>query len=322
MPQTSATCVPMLRVGDVAAAGELIALLAVLASALAVALAGDGGVAAAGPPDAAGGEDHVDRTEDVLYAVAVVLDAARVQQKAAPRRAPPLRRLPDRALGDARHFRRAPRRPVADVLGDLVETDGVFRDEIVIEPVVLDHQVEDAVEQGDVAARLDGQEQIAGAGDRRDARIDDDDTGAVLAGLPDVVRRDGGALGDVGAADPHDLGGQDVGPRIGGAVDAEGELVGRRGADHAQPAVVVDVRRLQAHAGELAHQVRFLVGQARPAEHGEGVGAVRRLNVAGWRRRRARWPRRRGWSESLPARTDRGGRRAAGGRGASLAGSA
>ena len=92
----------------------------------------------------------------------VMLDAAGVQQEARRRRAPQLRRLADRALGDARDLGRAPRRPLLDVLGDLLEADGVFLDEGVIEPVVLDHQVEDAVEQGDVAARLDGQEEVAG----------------------------------------------------------------------------------------------------------------------------------------------------------------
>ncbi len=183
------------------------------------------------------------------------------------------------ALGDARHFRRAPRRPVVDMLGDLLETRGVRGDEIVVEPVVLDHQVQDAIEQRDVAAGLDRQEQVAGASDGRDARIDDDDARPVLAGLPHVVRRDRGALGDIGAADPHDLGAENVGPRIGGPVDAEGKLVAGAGADHAQPAVVVDVGRFQAHAGELAHQVRLLVRQARAAEDGEGVGPVRRLNA-------------------------------------------
>ncbi len=64
---------------------------------------------------------------------------------------------------------------------DLLEADGVLLDERMIEPVVFDHQVQDAVKQGDVAAGLDGQEQIAGARQRCDARIDDDDLAAVLA---------------------------------------------------------------------------------------------------------------------------------------------
>ena len=102
-------------------------------------------------------------------------------------------------------------------------------DEVVVEPVVLDHQVQDAGEQGGVAARLDRQDQVAGAGERRDARIDVDDPGPVLAGLPDVARRDRGALGDVGAADPDDLGERDVAHRVGGPVDAERLLVAGRG---------------------------------------------------------------------------------------------
>ena len=72
---------------------------------------------------------------------------------------------------------------------------------------------------------LIGQKQIAGARDRRDARIDDDDLGAMLARLPDVIGGDRRALGDVGAADPDDLGLENVAPWIGGAVDAERFLV-------------------------------------------------------------------------------------------------
>ena len=72
--------------------------------------------------------------------------------------------------------RRAARRPLANMLGHGRRTRRVWLvDELVIEPVVLDHQMQDAVEQRHVAARLDRQEQIAGARDRRDARIDDDD---------------------------------------------------------------------------------------------------------------------------------------------------
>jgi hypothetical protein len=194
----------------------------------------------------------------------VVLDAAGVHQEAGLRRAPPLGRLADRPLGDARHL--GGRRGVHSLTcsATCVEADGVVLDEVVIEPVVLDHQVQDAVEEGDVAPRLDRQEQVAGAGDRRDARIDDDDLRPVLARLPDVVGRDRRALGDVRPADPDDLGLRDVRPRVGRAVDAERLLVPRRGADHAEPAVVVDVLRLQADAGELAHQVRLLVVRLAP----------------------------------------------------------
>jgi hypothetical protein len=74
--------------------------------------------------------------------------------------------------------------------------------------------------------------------------------------------------------DHDDLGLQQVGPRVASAVDAERLLVGRRGRDHAEPAVVVDVTGAERDPGELAHQVGLLGGHARPAEHAEGVTPV------------------------------------------------
>ena len=48
----------------------------------------------------------------------------------------------------------------------------------------------------------------------------------------------------------------------------------RRGTRHAEAAVVVDVRGAERDAGELAEQVRLLVGQRAGAEHAVGVRAV------------------------------------------------
>ena len=176
---------------DVAHTGKLVALLAVFAAALAVGLSGDGAVAAALAADAPGGQYHVDRPEHVLHALAVMLDAASVHQKTGFGGAPPLGGLANGRLADAGHFGGAPRRPLLDVFGHLVETAGVIADEGVIEPVVLDHQMKDAVEQGHVATGLDGQIQVAGAGQRGDARIHHDDAGTVLARLPDIAGGDG-----------------------------------------------------------------------------------------------------------------------------------
>src|SRR5207253_913841 len=117
----------VLLVLDDAAAGQLVALLAMLAAALTIALPGDRGVAAALTTDAAAGQDHVDRTETVLHAMRVMLNAAGVHQETALCRAPPLRRLPDRALGYAGHFGGAPRRPLLDMLGVLFEAGGMLR---------------------------------------------------------------------------------------------------------------------------------------------------------------------------------------------------
>jgi hypothetical protein len=69
----------VLGVGDVAVAGELVALVAVLASALAVALSGDRGDTTAGFAELAGGEPEVDRGEHVVDALGLLLDATGVQ---------------------------------------------------------------------------------------------------------------------------------------------------------------------------------------------------------------------------------------------------
>ena len=148
-----------------------------------------------------------------------------------------------------------------------------------------DHDVEHAVEHADVAAGADRDEQIGGARDRRHARIEHDQLRAVLPRLPQVVGRDRRALGDVRAGDEDHLRLRDVAPRIGAAIDAENLLRRGGGRDHAQPAVVVDVRRSHRHARELAHQVGLLVGQRRAGQHGEGVVAVRRLDALDLARR-------------------------------------
>ena len=95
----------MIGIADVAPAGQLIAFLAVLATALAVGLSDDRAVAAVGPADAARCQHQIDRAERVLDAVGVMLDAARVEQEARSRRAPPSPR-PARWTAPARRSRR------------------------------------------------------------------------------------------------------------------------------------------------------------------------------------------------------------------------
>ena len=192
---------------------------------------------------------------------------------------PPFGGLHQRTLRHAGHLRGPRQRPLAAVLGDLLEADRVRVDERVIEPVALDHDLQHAGEQRRVAPRFHRQVQIAGASSRRDARILDDDLRALLARLPDVVRRDRRAFGDVRSCDPDHLGPDHVGPRVRRAVDAERLLVRGAGADHAQPAVVVDERRLETHARELAEQIGLLGRQAGAAEDADGAGAVGLLNA-------------------------------------------
>src|SRR4030095_469926 len=79
---------PVLGVGDVAAARQHVGLLAVLAAALAVALAGEGAVAGPRPAELAGSQGHVDAREHVLDALEVLLQPPPVGRPAAPGPAP------------------------------------------------------------------------------------------------------------------------------------------------------------------------------------------------------------------------------------------
>ena len=165
-----------------------------------------------------------------------------------------------------------------------IEAGGMCVDELVVEPVVLDHQVQNAGEERGITSGLDRQEQIARASDGCDPWILNDDPGALLPGLPEIVRRNRRALGDVRSGDPDDLGANHVGPWIGRTVDPERLLVRRTGAYHAQPTVVIDVRRLQAYACELAHQVGLLRRQTGPAQEPDrraSMCALKTIDLAG-----------------------------------------
>ena len=268
------------------APGQLIALLALLARALAVALAGDHGVAAAFAPDAAGGHHQVDGGHAVLDALRVVLDAAGVEQEARVGRPPHLGGAHDHRRGHARDRRRVFRRVAFDDRLDGVPAGGMRGDELAVDPAALDHHVEHAVEHADVAAGAHRDEEIGGARDRRHARIEHDQLRAVLPRLPEVVGRDRRALGDVRARDEDHLRLRDVAPRVRAAIDAEDLLRrGGRRRHHAEPAVVVDVGGAHGDPRELAHQVRLLVGQRGAGQHGEGVASVRGLDALDLARR-------------------------------------
>ena len=212
-------CGPVLGVGDVAVAGELVALVAVLPTALAVALPGDRRHAAARLAELARGQPEVDGGEHVVDALGLLLDAAGVQHHPGGRGAPQLGRLLDAGGGDAGDVGRPLRRHVGHGRGGLVEVDGVGVDELVVEPVVADQLVQHRSEQGRVAARPDRQEQVGGAGEGHDPRVLDDEPGAAVPGPPDVAGGDREGLGHVRAGHPDHVGERDVAPRVRRPVD-------------------------------------------------------------------------------------------------------
>ncbi len=144
MPRDAGDEFTMAGVLDVTAARELVAFLAVLAPALAVPLAGDCAVSAAGAADSPRGQDDVDRPQDVDDPVTVLLHATGVHQVAGFRGAPELGRLSDRLLGDPGHRRRSACGVHSRTASATASNPhGVVSDELMVEPVVLDHQVED-----------------------------------------------------------------------------------------------------------------------------------------------------------------------------------
>ena len=102
-------------------------------------------------------------------------------------------------------------------------------------------QVQQAVEQGEVGARRDLQEQVGLVGGGGAARVDDDQLGARLDPLHHPQEQDRVAVGHVGADDEEDVGVVEVLVRAGRAVRAERQLVAGARAGHAQPGVRLDL---------------------------------------------------------------------------------
>ena len=270
--------VPVVLVFDVAAAGQLVAPLAVLAAALAVPLPGDGSVSAAGLSDASAGQDKIDVGEAVFDALGVVLDSAGMQQHRCFRQSPDFRRADDACGGDARDRLGMLRRVTLHELAHQVEVQRVFRDKTLIDPAALDHHVENPIGKRAVASGFHRQKEIGRARNRRHARIDNDDLSAVVPRAPDVVGQDGKAFTDVRTTDHHRFSQRDVAPRIRSSIDAKRHLVCRSGADHAETPVVIHVGRAYGDPCKFADQVGLFIGHRGAAQDGERIAPVSGLD--------------------------------------------
>ena len=255
-------------------ARQLIALLPVLAAALAVALAGDHGAAAAFPTDVAGGQRQVDQRRAVLHAFGLMLQSARVHGDGAIRFRKPMRGLFDRLRRNARHLARGP--GIESRYGglDRLESAGVLFDEGVVLQVVAQHHVQHSAQQHQIGAGAQRQEQIRVARDGRHPRIGDDQLAAVVPAPPDVVGGDRRAFADVRANNEQHLRLWDFAPGNRTAIDIECQLVGDTGGNHAEPAVVIDVSGSQRHARKFTHQVGLLGRERRAAVNRDRVLAV------------------------------------------------
>ena len=168
----------MVRVFDQAIAGELVGLLAVLAPALAVALAGQAAVPAGRLADLAQRQHQVGEGQDRVDALRLLLGPAARQEHAAPgvgQQPDGRAQLADRDAGQPLDARRV---VLQGGPADLVEARGPGRDVRLVDQALLDRQVEQAVGQGQVGAGRELQVQIGGAGGVGPARVDDDERAA------------------------------------------------------------------------------------------------------------------------------------------------
>ena len=159
-----------------------------------------------------------------------------------------------------------------DRLAQLVEAGRVRGDVLAIDQIALDQDVDDAVEQREVGARLDRQVEVGQHRRLGDARIDDDQRArrVRLEALPE----DRMVVGDVRADQQDDVGALEVLVRAGRTVAAEGPLVAGDGAGHAERRVAVVVARAEAELHQLAERVELLGDELPGADDADGVRAV------------------------------------------------
>ena len=265
---------PRGRVVDHPVAGQLVGLLAVLAPALAVALAGEAAVAGVRAAAHAERERHVDPAEHRGGALGVLFGAACGQHRhplGAGEQVGQLAQLGDRDAADPLDALGPPGRRAA---AHLVEAGGPGRDVLLVDGAGGVEQVQQPEGQCQVCARHRLEEEVGPLGGRGEPRVDDHDPAAPLAEPVEVARGRRHGLGEVRPDQDHDVGLLDVGERERQpAVDPEGLVAGGGRRRHAPAAVVVDLAGAQRDPGQLAELVGLLVGEPTTAEDRDRVRA-------------------------------------------------
>ncbi len=265
---------------DLAIAGKLVGLLAVLAAALPVALPGQAAIAAARLAGLAQRQRQIDEGEHIVDAMALLLGAAPGEHHGGGR-------LPQDVGGLFDLARRHAGDPL-DAIGpigrddaaDRVETGGARRDEARRRSAgaliaTCSSPLASAASVPGVSCRCS--EASFAVADRR---------GSTTMSLPPRRRCSskycisGGMVSAGIAADQkHRRGPRNVLQRERqAAIDPERTQPRRGGRRHAEAAVVVDVGGPQRDAGEFAQHVGLLVGEAAAAEHADRVGTRCRLD--------------------------------------------
>ena len=241
MPHWSSTNARSSADADRALAGQTRPHVTHFAAAHRVGLSGERERAAAGFADRAGGQVQVADRVGVPGAVGALVEAHRPAAHPVRGLADPAGSRADVFVGDAGDF--------ADVVGGVLLQEaghhlpalGELGDEFVVGVPVFDDQVQQPVEQREIGAGGDLQEQVGLVGGRGAARVDDDQLGAGLDAIHHAQEQDRVAVGHVGADHEEHVGVVEVLVGAGRPVGAQRQLVAGARAGHAQPRVRLDL---------------------------------------------------------------------------------
>ncbi|CUI29459.1 Uncharacterised protein [Achromobacter ruhlandii] len=205
-----------------------------LAPAHGIGLAGQRERPAARPADAAGGQVQIAQRVGVPGAMGALVQPHGPAAHPFRRRADPVGGLAQLRGGDAGQRLDPLGRVVAQEVRHRLPAVGVRGDEGRIGLAGLMQQMQQAVEQRQVGARLDRQVQVRLLGGGGAARIDHDQAGAGLDPVHHAQVQDRMAVGHVGADHQEQVGAVDVLVRARRGVGAQRQLVAAAGAGHAQ----------------------------------------------------------------------------------------
>ena len=263
----------MRGVAWIAVTGQQRRHAAAFAPAHRVGLAGEREGPRPGATDLARREVQVDQRRVLRRAAAALVQAHAVQRQRRRRLREPLRRLQDLRFLEAGEPRRFARRHRAHQRLQFREAGGVPLDEVRIDPALPDRRVQHAVEQRDVAARLDREVQVGELGRLGAARVHHDDLHLRprRAGGLDAAEQDGMRPRGVGAGDEQTVGPLQILVAGGRRVGAQRLLVADHRRAHAQPRVAVDVVGADQAARQLVERVVVLGQQLARDVEADGI---------------------------------------------------
>ena len=257
-----------------ALAGQAGPHVAHLAPAHGIGLAGQGEGTAAGAADLAGGQVQVAQGVGAPGAVGTLVQAHGPETGPFPGLADPARRGADVRLGQTC----SGGHPCGIVVGEKGRHGcpalGMGGDEGVVQIALGVQQVQQAVEQQQIGARTQLQEEIGLLGGGGAPGIDDDQPGAALDPVQQTQEEDGMAVGHVGAADQEEVGAVEVVIGAGRTVGAEGLFVAGGGTGHAQAGIGFELVGADEAPRQLACQVLGLQRHLAGHIEGDGVGSV------------------------------------------------